>query len=188
MKRPLEDADYQYAADLLSCDVPAIKAVAEVESAGKGFLPDDRPTILFERRKFHQFTGGKYSKDHPDISSPKAGGYGPPGDWQYQRMEKAAKLDRTAALRATSWGRFQIMGFNYHAAAYSDVQSFVNGMYESEFRQLLAFIIFIRNAGLDDELREHRWASFAEGYNGKGYRVNEYDSKLARAYKKYGGK
>jgi hypothetical protein len=38
MPDKLNDNDFQEAATLLKCDVPAIKAVAEVESASDGFL------------------------------------------------------------------------------------------------------------------------------------------------------
>ena len=38
MPDKLNDNDFQEAATLLNCEVPAIKAVAEVESAGDGFL------------------------------------------------------------------------------------------------------------------------------------------------------
>jgi hypothetical protein len=48
----LNDNDFQEAATLLNCDVPAIKAVAEVESAGDGFLSDGRVKNLFEGDKF----------------------------------------------------------------------------------------------------------------------------------------
>ena len=41
MPDKLNDNDFQEAATLLSCDVPAIKAVAEVESAGDGFQSVD---------------------------------------------------------------------------------------------------------------------------------------------------
>ena len=43
----LNEDDYKEAAELLRCDIPAIKAVAEVESSGAGFLCDGRPKILF---------------------------------------------------------------------------------------------------------------------------------------------
>src|ERR1044071_2977670 len=72
----LNEDDYKQAAELLHCGIDAIKAVAQVESAGGGFLPDGRPKILFERHKFHQFTGGAFAAKHPDLSNPSQGGYG----------------------------------------------------------------------------------------------------------------
>jgi hypothetical protein len=43
-------------------------------------------------------------------------------------------------------------------------------------------INFIKSAKLDDELRAKNWAAFAKGYNGSGYRANQYDTRLAKAY------
>lgn len=44
------------AAKRLGVDVPTVRAVAEVESNGVGFLPDGRPKILFERHIFSRLT------------------------------------------------------------------------------------------------------------------------------------
>lgn len=38
---------------------------------------------------------------------------------------------------------------------------------------------------LVDELQRHDWAGFARGYNGAGYKRNNYDEKLRQAYNKY---
>src|SRR6185503_15448815 len=94
-----------------------LRAVAEVESSGEGFLapPSDRPKILFEGHAFHRLTGGRYSGEHPDISYPQWSrrkyADSPAGEWH--RFEAACRLDRLAALQSASWGLFQIMGFNY---------------------------------------------------------------------------
>jgi hypothetical protein len=53
---------------------------------------------------------------------------------------------------------------------------------ESEANQLEGMINFIKSAKLDDELRAKNWAGFARGYNGSGYRANQYDTRLAKAY------
>lgn len=67
MPDKLNDNDFQQAATLLTCDVPAIKAVAEVESSGDGFLSDGRVKILFEGHKFYKYTNGAYAQSHPTI-------------------------------------------------------------------------------------------------------------------------
>lgn len=180
--KTLSEKDYINAAKELGCEVAAIKAVAEVESLTGGFQADGRPKILFERHKFHEFTNGKYSKDNPDISNSRPGGY---TKNEHGRLEKAAKLNRTAALKSASWGKFQIMGFNFAIVGYSTLQEFINAMYRSEADQLKAFVKFIKSNKLDDELREKRWADFARIYNGKNFHINKYDIKIAGAYKKY---
>ncbi|AZB23580.1 N-acetylmuramidase family protein [Chryseobacterium bernardetii] len=180
--KTLTEQDYIDAAKELGCEVAAIKAVSEVEAPKGGFQADGRPTILFERHKFHEFTKGKYSKEFPDISNPRPGGY---TNDEHARLDKAAKLDRNAALKSASWGKFQIMGFNHNLVGFPVLQDFINAMYKSEGEQLKAFVKFIKANKLDDELRDKRWADFARIYNGRNYHINAYDKKMAAAYKKY---
>jgi N-acetylmuramidase len=52
LQRTLTDADFARAAKELNVEVAAIHAVAEVEAAGAGFLPDGRPAILYEAHIF----------------------------------------------------------------------------------------------------------------------------------------
>lgn len=178
---PLTDADFERAATKLGCSVAAVRAVAQVESLGGGYLSDARPKILFERHWFHKLTGGKWSSGRSHISWPKPGGY-KGGAREYDRLEEALKLDRTAALKSASWGAFQVMGFNHKLVGYDDVESFVKAMVASSGKQLDAFVGFIQSNKLDDELRRLDWAGFARGYNGSNYRINKYDEKMARAY------
>ncbi|MGU3377481.1 N-acetylmuramidase family protein [Chryseobacterium sp. M5A1_1a] len=180
--KTLTEQDYINAAKELGCEVAAIKAVSEVEAPKGGFQTDGKPTILFERHKFHEFTKGKYFAENPDISNPRAGGY---TKNEHARLDKAAKLDRNAALKSASWGKFQIMGFNHNLVGFPVLQDFINAMYKSEGEQLKAFIKFIKANKLDDELRDKRWADFARVYNGRNYHINEYDKKMEAAYKKY---
>lgn len=97
-------------------------------------------------------------------------------------------LNEDAALRATSWGKFQILGDNYKAAGYPTVKEFVGAMKSGEGEQLRAFVNFIKSQGMVDELQRKDWASFAEKYNGPSYKSNKYDKRLEAAYKKYSGK
>lgn len=183
--KTLSEADYVQAAALLKCDVPSIKAVAEVESRGAGFLKDGRPKILFERHKFRSATGGKYDKTHPDISNRQPGGYGAAGDHQWKRFDEAAALDRDAAISSCSWGKFQVMGFNFTVCGFATLEDFYAAMFKSEGEHLQAFCNFIAGNNLGGALRKHQWATLAQGYNGKDYKINQYDVKLAAAYKKY---
>jgi hypothetical protein len=183
----LNEDDYQQAADLLKCDIAAIKAVAEVESRGAGFFPDGRPKILFERHKFRSFTGGKYDATNPDISNKTPGGYGAGGTHQWDRFNVAAALDQTAAIKACSWGKFQVMGFNFQVCGFASVDDFYAAMQKSEGEHLQAFCNFIAGNNLGGALRNHQWATLAAGYNGADYKINQYDTKLAAAYKKYSG-
>lgn len=184
MKPTLNEADYTRAAKLCGCDIAAIKAVAEIESRDAGFHFDGQPVILFERHVFSRLTKGKFDKTHPKISNPSPGGYGYLSS-QHNRLSEAAKLDRSAALQSASWGKFQVMGFNWQIAGYETLQKFINAMYRSEGEHLNAFIGFVRYNKLDVHLRDKNWVAFARGYNGPAYKKNQYDVKLANAYDKY---
>lgn len=178
----INDNDFQEAARSLGVEVEVIKAVCQVEAPRGGFFADGQPTILFERHKFHQFTGGVFSKEYPKISNPRPGGY-IGGMGEHFRLQKAVELSRAAALKSASWGRFQIMGFNYRLCGFNNLQSFINAMFKSEKAQLKAFVKFIQSVGLSDELQAKDWKGFARGYNGRAYYKNAYDKKMERAYK-----
>jgi len=191
----LTDADYEAAAKLLKCDVPAIKAVAEVESSGNGFLSDGRVKILFEGHQFYKYTKGAYAVSHPTICfkkwTKKFYATGPNADvrgaGELARLAEAMALNNDAALLSASYGKFQIMGFNFAVAGFTTVQDFYNAMQISEAEHLMAFCNYIKGNAIDDELRSHNWAGFAMRYNGAEYKKNQYDTKLAKAHKKYGG-
>jgi hypothetical protein len=183
----ITENDLNNAAEMLGCDVAAVKSVVEVESAGGGFFKDKRPKILFESRWFGKLTKGKFHSSHPHLSTRKWVRNYKGGTKEYGRLEEAMKLDRDAALKSTSWGMFQILGVNHKVAGYPNVEEFVAFQVESEGAQLKAFVNFVKGSKLDDELRDLRWADFARGYNGPGYKRNRYDTKLANAYEKHSG-
>ncbi len=94
-------------------------------------------------------------------------------------------LDSQAAMMSASWGKFQIMGFNFGVCGFRTVDEFIDAMKEDEGRQLDAFVEFVIQNFLADELRKRDWAAFAKGYNGPDYKKNDYDKKMADAYKEY---
>lgn len=181
----LKPEDFLDDARLIGCEPAAIRAVAEVEASGGGFCPDGFPKLLFEGHKFHLFTKGKFTASHPTISYPSwtRKFYGKTWQEERARFEQAMKLDRTSALLSTSFGLFQVMGFNYAECGFKTVQQFLNAMCKSENSQLAIFTQFIINRGLADELRDLRWADFARLYNGPG-QVPYYADKMSKAYVK----
>lgn len=182
----LTDADFTRAAQLLGCEPAAIRAVAACESQGYGFLADNRPKILFEAHVFSRLTGHAFDTTHPGISSRTwnrdlyRG-----GEAEYIRLVEATALNREAALQSASWGKFQLMGFNWRRCGFTLLSDFVNAMNRSEGEHLTAFCHFIKSMGLDDELRRRDWTAFARGYNGPGFAINSYDSRLARSFDQF---
>jgi len=179
----LSTAGMSAATSALSVNAPEIWTVLHVETSGCGFLPDRRPPILFERHIFSLLTNHRF--DISDVSNPQPGGYGPGGPNQYLRLANAIQLDRAAALQSASWGLAQIMGSNFAQAGFGDVESMVAAMSGSEDAQLAAFVAFLQANALDQRLQAHDWTSFARGYNGPNFAVNQYDAKLAQAFQQY---
>jgi hypothetical protein len=188
----ITESDLQTAATTLSAELASVKAVSQVESRGDGFLASGRPKILFER---HIFSGSSYGTSHAydgahsDISNTSSGGYGADGEHQYDRLYKAMACDRIAAMKSASWGRFQVMGFNFSVAGFASVEDFVTKMYESEGQHLIAFTNYVKNtAGLQKALQDKDWTTFAQKYNGPDYKnavPKPYDEMLEDAYKSF---
>lgn len=171
------------AGSALGVGQPEVWTVLAVETSGCGFLPDRRPPILYERHIFSRLTGGRF--DDGDISSPTPGGYGASGAHQYDRLAQAIALDRQAALQSASWGLAQIMGMNYAAAGFADVETMVAAVCDSEDAQLAAFVAFLKSSKLDVHLQAHDWTSLARGYNGPTYAQHNYDTNLAAQHAKF---
>jgi hypothetical protein len=170
------------AAKVLSVNAAEIWTVVGVETSGCGFMDDGRPEILYERHIFSRLTNGKF--DDGDISDPTPGGYGPTGPHQYDRLLAAAAKDRTAALMSASWGIGQMMGENFAAAGFANVDAMVAAMLDSEDKQLGAMASFLVAQGLQNALRVHDWTTFARGYNGPNFAINRYDVRLNGEYLK----
>jgi len=164
-------------------ELALLKAVDTVESGGNGFLKSGKPKILFERHLFRHFTSpvGRWDKSHPDISNPTPGGYFG-GEREWLRFNKAAKLNNSAAIKASSWGRFQILGEWYKVCKYSSPAKYAAAMKINEGYHLNCLVDYLKASGLVPALSRHNWAAFARGYNGPAYAKNHYDVKLANAY------
>lgn len=194
MKPSLILADFELAAATLRVPVAAIRAFAEVESRGAGFLPDDRPVILFERHIFRrqllasgttQATVDALARTRPDLCNKEPGGYGASSK-EWARMDDAVKINRVAALESASYGAFQVMGFNWKRCGYASVQDFVNAMFKSSAAHLDSFVRFIQSdANLLKALRAQDWAMCARLYNGANFSINKYDTRLAEAFARY---
>lgn len=124
-------------------------------------------------------------KDYSDICNTKSGGYkGGAAEWD--RLDKAMSLDIEAACQSASYGGFQLMGFNHKYCGYPTAKAMMLDLAGSESKQLMAVVTFIiSQPGMLKALRAADWATFAKLYNGPNYAVNLYDTKLAKAAKKW---
>jgi hypothetical protein len=174
----------------LKLDPAIIEAFAAVESVQGAFDSTGRPVILFERHIFDQKTNGAYRAEAPDLSNPNRGGYGKYAA-QHDRLARARALGRgaadAAAVMATSWGRWQIMGFNHLPAGFMTLRDFETAMRRSEADQLRAFVAFMRHEGIDGLLRAGDFEGAVRKYNGTGqalYYLGKFNDALKRAREK----
>ncbi len=172
------DADYEKVAAKLEMEMCVVKAVAKVESRGNGFDNNCRAKILYERHWFSKLTNRQYDNDR-FISAKQTFKRGSKdkneyyGGWSRERFDKAKALNEDAAIQATSWGAFQIMGFNYEDAGFNSPKEMMNAMEESTEKQVESFITFISNyrkGAAKNAMKNRDWAKVAEIYNGSDYK------------------
>lgn len=109
------------------------------------------------------------------------------GVGSYQRLLKAYQLDQNAALESCSWGAFQIMGEYWQTMGYASAKEFTKSVSRSPREQIKSFVMYIKNVNpaIKQYLKKLDWEAAARAYNGAGYKENDYDIKLAAAYKKF---
>jgi hypothetical protein len=182
----LTDDSWKRLAKSLEVEAAALRAVAAVEAAGSGFLPNDptRPKVLFEGHAFHRLTGGRFATQRPDLSYAKwdRTKYSGTLKGEWARLEAACNLDRAAALQAASWGMFQIMGFNYAYCGCPDVEAFVALQHAGADKQMECFARFVARPPYLAALQAKDWVAFAKAYNGPQHAKNNYAPKMAAAH------
>ena len=200
----LTAADYEAAAKELGCEVAVIKTIEMVESGGAAFDKKNRPYILYERHVFSRNTNPKHKYDESDSNLscktpyhwekktkrasiddqpadqyPNVGGKEENNEFSYQRLMKAYSLDEEAALKACSWGKFQVLGENY-SGAFASVREMVEAVCKNELGQLKTFVSFVKSNHLQKSLKDKDWLHIARTYNGKHQKG--YDVKLKKQY------
>lgn len=185
-------ADFEEVAADLGCEAEVLQAIQLVESGGRGgFVAPGMPTILFEGHVFWRGLRKRgldpklWVKGNEEVLYPRwTKGFYRGGLAEYDRLEQAVRVNREAALEATSWGMFQLMGFNYGLCGMLSVTELVEAMQESERMQLVLLGRFLKATGMVKAVQRKDWAGFAKLYNGPGYERNAYDVKLRGAYEK----
>lgn len=163
--------DFERAAEALGCPVAALRAVWDVESSGRPFRADGSLERRFEPHKLATPEGSPKTSLKLSAAAREA------------RFEAAFAANPSDAMRATSWGGPQIMGFNHAAAGFGTVPEMVEAMADDEAAQLNAFVSLIRSWGLAGAIRAHDWRAFAARYNGNA-NVEAYAAKIESAWQR----
>ena len=161
-----------------------LQAFIKVESGGKGFdSKTGKILIQFEPAWFK-----------------KMANFAPSGAWSVNGVERQAKeweafnnafaIDREAAMKATSIGLPQIMGFHWKRLGYANVGAMWDDFKVSEENQIKALEKFIMtDARLLKAFEQKDWHMMAYIYNGSGYAAQAhrlgivpYNIQLQKAY------
>lgn len=176
----------------LRVEPAALAAVAHIESGLKTHAMVDgkpEPLIRFEGHYFdRRLSGSKRERARKEgLASPRAGAIPNPASQaaRWRLLARAAAIDPAAAHESVSWGMGQVMGAHWAWLGYPDIMALVAQARGGVGGQLRLMARYIDKAGLCPALRDRNWAAFARGYNGPGYRANNYDGKLASAYRTY---
>ena len=145
----LTDADFARAAKELNVEVAAIRAVAEVEAAGR--VPARRPTgdplrgaclSPPDQRRARQRQGPQ-RRDSCRAGNGTARSTARPAATSTTGSRTRPSSTPRRPTRP-AWGTFQIMGENYKAAGCSTIESFVDRMNSGAGAHLDAFVAFIK--------------------------------------------
>lgn len=151
-------------------------AVALLESNGSGYLGNGFPVIRFEKHVFKRYLNKTKVPPHSLRKAECLTGTG------WNTYQDALKINEHCAKLATSFGLFQIMGFNFALVGYNSVEDFVEAAETSVENQIEAFCKYVVNTGCMTAIKDKDFGKFAYKYNGPNYRVNKYDEKLKRLY------
>lgn len=174
-RKPLPPDAFAWASRQLQCDEPAIRAVWDVEASGRFYASDGGVLRRFEPHHAPGFDGWTW-RDSMRLSASRR---------EALFLETYQKSPE-AAMRATSWGGPQIMGFNHRDAGFGTVRGMVRAMADSEQAHIEAFVSLVDRWGADSAIRAHDWLTFARGYNGSG-QPHVYARKIENAYRRRSG-
>lgn len=175
---------------------PALLAIVDVETGGVPFETDGRtPQFLYERHVAFREAGAKSKALQSafvrcGLAIPK---WDKAKQYQDERtsaqriqlISKAREIDEEVAHRSASWGLGQTMGNECHELGFESATAMVEFQTGSVANQIDCMIREIRKSKLVDALNGHNWSHVARIYNGPGYAANQYDTKLANAYKRW---
>lgn len=169
----------------LGCDIPTIKAVFEVEAAGKFYNTNGSMVRRFEPHHFPKQYWGELRFSTGKLAAWRAA-LKVPTSMRRRMFDVAESIDAESAYDASSWGAPQMMGFNAEVCGYSSAVEMVAAFEQSADEQVRAFVAFVISNNLDTHLRSHNWVAFAAGYNGSG-KAAAYGAKIESAYRRQSG-
>lgn len=168
-------------------ELAMLQSFISVESGGRGFDQSTGKILI-------QFEPRWFKKKAP---------YAPSGNWSVNKVDvqskewlafnEAFRINPEAAMKSTSIGLPQIMGFHWKRLGYDSVGAMWDDFKESTQNQIAALIVFIEtDRRLKQAMLDKDWHKVAMFYNGAGYAAlahklgrEPYNISLQKAYEKY---
>ena len=159
-----------------------LKSIIQVESGQHGFHPVTGKIIIqFEPAWFRRLCKDRAAATRRTTwQSNQVGNQA--AEWK--AFNSAFAVNADAAMKSTSIGMMQIMGFHYAETGFKNVGDMWDFAKESEYNQVLLAIRWIKTVEpLDLAIKNKDWKKIAYYYNGANYRTFCYDSRLLLAYR-----
>lgn len=175
--------DYRFAADKLEVKPSVIQAIAHIESLQRPFSAPHRPIIRIEPHWWRKLAYSPRARKEIDELKPLN-----PDDQaiRWEHFEWIYGVDPDAAVKSTSFGAFQIMGFNHELCGFKDPLGFLAAMKHGAGAQTLAFVRFVlASPQLHQAMRTMTFPQIASHYNGPQYEKNQYHIKLRQSVRKF---
>ena len=187
MKKKLQRLAIQYEACRIKVEPEALHAFIDVESSGHGFDSNTGKILI-------QFEPVWFRRHEP---------FAPSGAWSINKVERQAKewaafndawnINPDSAMKSTSIGLGQVMGFHFQRLGYTTVGEMWDDAKKGEERQIHQMAQFINtDHRLSKALREKDWHQVARLYNGAGYQEvakkynrTPYNISMAQAYARH---
>lgn len=161
-KTIITDAMFRDSAAKLGVDEAFLRAIAEKEGGGNGFYITGKPVVRMENHILDRY----YASKGKTFNAAAKYGSNKVGAAEYDRFMKAYEDNPEAAIYSTSFGAFQIMGFNALPLGYPSYSDFYRKMSGSANDQFDAMIRFIQKNNLIQYIKSRDYSSFAKKYNG----------------------
>lgn len=159
-----------------------LKAIIQVESGQHGFDQGTGKIIIqFEPAWFRrQYKNWVTVTTHTKWQSNKVGNQA--AEWK--AFNSAFAISKEAAMKSTSLGMMQLMGFHYADIGFKTVGEMWDYAKVSEYNQVSLAIRWIKTVKpLDQAIKNMDWQKIAYYYNGTNFQAFRYDSRLLSAYR-----
>jgi len=176
------------------------QAILKIESGGRTHGDDGRIIVRFEPHIFARYVTPEAFVKHFQIGTPKWNGdqhryRDDNGNFvpfhgnqvtEYRALNVALELNSEGALKSTSMGAGQIMGFNHARVGFPTAAAMFQAFQDATMQAVGFMNYFLSDPALMDAMWRKDWRTIAALYNGTGA-VDTYAPLLERAYNELGG-